>query len=446
MKPIFEQERQFFKKQTGIDLPINCWRKSSKIYLDPTCEKPLYIFKVENHIVKITKDNTKLFKDYRQKSVEELIELYNSKLNYLENLSIAKTFDYIVDNPDIQYVISHSGGKDSTVTFNIWNKTLESLKELEPKIYNKLKWEINFSNTSNETADTYKYIKKLPKDRLYILNPKVGFYQWLIQEKNYFVPSVFVRNCCSTYKEGQLTKAYDTNAEITMVLGVRKYESTKRSKYDYIMDDEFNKKLHGKNNLPEKWVNFAPIVEWKDEEVWLYILREELEVNKQYYLGFNRVGCLLCPYQSDYIDLVIQEHYPKQWKRWVSILQENYNIYGIKNRLKWTFEEWKTGMWKQGKSKEQYIISKKATKERVRELAEIKGISEELAEKYFKRKCSCGKSLNPTEVAINLKMYGRNMELEKMECRKCFCISNDIKSSQYKEMVITFTNGGCNLF
>ena len=40
-KPIFEEERQFFLKQTGIEIPTDCWRNSSKIYLDFTQDKPL---------------------------------------------------------------------------------------------------------------------------------------------------------------------------------------------------------------------------------------------------------------------------------------------------------------------------------------------------------------------------------------------------------------------
>ena len=37
-----------------------------------------------------------------------------------------------------------------------------------------------------------------------------------------------------------------------MILGVRKYESTKRAKYDWVMDYEFYTKLFGdKNNSPK---------------------------------------------------------------------------------------------------------------------------------------------------------------------------------------------------
>ena len=39
-----------------------------------------------------------------------------------------------------------------------------------------------------------------------MVNPEIGYYQWIIKKKDYFIPSVLVRNCCSTYKEGNLHK------------------------------------------------------------------------------------------------------------------------------------------------------------------------------------------------------------------------------------------------
>jgi len=96
---------------TGILIPSDCWRNGSKIYLDCTCTKPLYIFKVSNKEIKITKDNSELFTEYKQKKLNELIELYNDKLIQLKQKSINKTIEYILTHQDYRYVISHSGGQ-----------------------------------------------------------------------------------------------------------------------------------------------------------------------------------------------------------------------------------------------------------------------------------------------------------------------------------------------
>ena len=290
----------------------------------------------------------------------------------------------------------------------------------------------------------------MPKDKLKILNPKIGFYQWIIQVKDYFIPSIMVRNCCSTYKEGQVKKHYDNNANIIMVTGVRKYESVKRSEYDYVMDSEFRERIHGKDNLCKNWTTFAPAVEWTDEEVWLYTLMENIPYNHQYDVGFNRCGCLICPFQADYIDLLIQENYPNQWKRWLGILQKNYEKLKIKERLKWSLEEWQQGKWKEGKSKVYFITKSKMTDDKVKEVAIIQNISEGMAKKYWKNTCSCGKHLNPTEIAMYLKLYGRYEYIEEDErtylCKKCLCNDQDIKAKEYTEMTIKFLDQGCNLF
>lgn len=448
MKPIFEQERQFFYKNTNIMLPQDCWRKGTKIYLDCTCKIPIYAFKVKNKKLIIVKNYFNKHKNYVQKSIEELVIEYDMQLNYLKKNSINHIIDYILAHPNHKYVINHSGGKDSTVLYDIWMQSLEILKFNYIEIYNNLDWEINFSNTSNDTADTYKYIKtKLPKNKLHILNPTIGFYQWIINIKNYFIPSVMVRNCCSTYKEGQIAKYYDKKQNIIMIMGVRKYESSKRANYDYIIDCDYIRNILKKSpNIPETWVKFNPIVEWKDEEIWLYILREQLEYNNQYNIGFNRCGCLICPYQSDYTDLLIEEYYPNLWKRWIEILKKNYELYDVANRLKWTLKEYIQGKWKAGISVEQELIQKKPTQKNVKKLSEIKGISEDIAIKYFQRKCDCGKKLNSDEIALNLKIYGREMQLHKMECKKCFCKKNNISGKKYVEMVHNFRIDGCTLF
>ena len=72
LKPIFEQERCFFKEKSGIELPTDCWRNGTKIYLDIYCDKPLYTFKVIDKKIKIIKNNEKLFKDYQQVKLDEI--------------------------------------------------------------------------------------------------------------------------------------------------------------------------------------------------------------------------------------------------------------------------------------------------------------------------------------------------------------------------------------
>lgn len=232
------------------------------------------------------------------------------------------------------------------------------------------------------------------------------------------------------------------------LIGVRRDESAKRAKYEKIMDDAFEVKLRGKNTQPKLWVKIAPIVDWKDLDVWVYLLYHNIELHNAYKYGFERCGCLICPYQSDYADMLVEEFYPYQYNRWTyDILPKTYTNLCVKENFKWTLEEFQSGKWKSGVSKEQEIIQKKPTKELVKQLAELKGCSEEIAEKYFKKSCcQCEKNLNPNEIGMNLKMFGRDFNLNKMLCKKCMCEKFGWKPKQFDKEVLTFRQSGCTLF
>jgi 3'-phosphoadenosine 5'-phosphosulfate sulfotransferase (PAPS reductase)/FAD synthetase len=461
VKIIFDEEKIFFENRTGITLPNNCWRDGSKIYLNCKDERPLIVFKVEDRKIKITKNIIKNINEKSidvkyikgKKTIEETLinytleEEYNQQkdiIRYRERESIDKTKEYLKKYPNAEVRGSDSGGKDSTVELTILDKVYDELRNENYKIDDYI---VDFNNTTNDTAQTYKQVKQNNINKnLQTHNPKEGFYPWIEKTKNYYLPSIMVRNCCSTFKEGAMKKVLDKNKEYILVLGMRKNESSKRADYDWDLNEAIKAKGEMKLNVPENWHRFLNVVEWLDEEIWLYLIHENISFNPMYRLGFDRCGCLYCPYSKDYTDLIIEEYYPKMNDRWNSILDKNYELYDVENRLKWTKEEWRNGRWKAGTSKEQYLIQNKATPERIKELAKIKGISEELAEKYFQKKCSCGKKLNPDEVAINLKTYGRGMDVGKMQCKKCFCEANNITGKDYQEKVHSFRNDGCNLF
>ena len=450
-KPMFEEERLFFKEKTGIDLPTECWRNGSKIYLDFTQPKALIEFKVADGEIIISKDRSNDYKVGKnieflpkQKKIEELINENKDRLNIQANSSIVSCINMINKYPNYFYLLSHSGGKDSTITYWVWTEALKQILK-EPN------WIINFANTSNDTADTYRFIKQLPKDKLNTLNPSIGWTRWITEIKKYFIPSTRVRNCCSTYKEGQVNKAYDNERDTINITGLRSKESVKRQDYEMIMDYDWRINHFKNNNVPKKWITFAPIIEWTDEDVWLFLLYKNIEFNRMYKFGFHRVGCLICPFQQDYIDLLIKEYYPKRWEWWSNMLKKNYEITCVEKNLKWTLKEWCNGKWKRAVSKEYELINASPTKERVKQLADLKGVSEDMAKKYFKKKCyECGKNLNPTELAMFYKLNGRFENTEDdnrhLLCKKCFCKNSDIKIKDYEAMARNFRDDGCKLF
>lgn len=431
--------------KTGIELPPNCWRKGSKIYLNHFDEKPFFTFKVDllNTQINIKKYIEPTHKNY---TLEEEYEIAKDVLEDKVKESISMTKSYILEHMDHKKFVSISGGKDSDVMKHIVDIAIDELSKEGKNIeYNLIAF-----NTSNDTAETYKHLKfhhAMNKDN--IISPEVGFYHWVANKKKYFTPSRFVRNCCSTYKEGQISRIMEKDENTLTFLGMRAPESFKRSHYDWDLN-KAQLESGGKLNVPMNWKRFLPIVKWTDAEVWLYILNRNMEYNPMYNKGFSRVGCLICPYQNDYIDLLIKDFYPKQWSRWMDILRKGYEMYGVENRLKWSSLEWSEGgRWKNATSKESELTSKKATPQRVKELANLKGISEEMATKYFKRVCACGKKMNPTEVAMFLKLTGRYESVEDNRqylCKKCLSEFLNMDIQEYKDKEIEFIESGCELF
>lgn len=452
MKPVFPMEKQFIEENLDIELPDCCWRDSSRIYLN--CDdkrlksKPIVKFRVENGKM-ILKTND--IKDIKKNSVillnkKDIVERENlsfdmeaknhsPRLDLLVQESSLMLMEFLWKHYDYDEIrIEYSGGKDSDVNLDISSKTLSYMGINDYKI--------DYNNPTNETGETYKHVKSLSKDKLIIHTPSVGWYEWLTEVKDYYLPTVNVRNCCSNYKEGRLKDYLDADKKYILIYGMRKDESPDRSKYEF----DLNKSMGKKCNVPLNWMRILPVLNWLGEDIWLYIIREKKIVNEMYQMGFNRTGCLICPYMQDYNDLLIKKYYPFLWNRWLKILEVNYEKMDVKNRLKWSLEEWQNGRWKEGVSREYNLIKLKPTEERIKELAEIKGISEDIARIYFKRQCSCGHKLNPDEIAMNLKIYGRGMDVGKMQCKKCMKKSLDWSDDYYKEQVRSFRKQGCNLF
>lgn len=460
MKPIFLEEKIFLEEELNIKLPDYCWKDGSKIYLNCKDDKPIIVFKVINgqlylrkNIIKTIEDtiinveytikNKVIKEQWINKTWEEEYQEIKPCIDALLEESIDETVKCIKRYPDHGIRKSNSGGKDSQLEELIVDEALQRLNK-NPEDYC-----IDFCNSTNESPETYKRINNEKKSKKVIIhNPEKGMIRWLKEDKNYYLPTLFVRNCCSTYKENRINQDLDKNKNYLIFLGMRKNESNKRANYDWYLNDAIIKQGQ-RLNVPANWIRFLPAVNWKDEDVWLFIIHSKQDFNYMYRLGFNRVGCLICPNQDDYTDILIKKYYPFLWKRWEEVLEKNYEMYDIQKRLKWTLEEWKNGKWKLGISKELELIHLKPTNERVKKLAEIKGIPEALARKYFQKKCTCNKTLNPDEIAMFLKLNGRYENVDDSRqylCKKCLCKEKGISEAEYKQLVIGFRNQGCNLF
>lgn len=66
----------------------------------------------------------------------------------------------------------------------------------------------------------------------------------------------------------------------------------------------------------------SPIFFWKDIDIWLYILAEDIDFNSAYRLGYDRVGCWCCPNNNQRAQFLSRIYMPKESKKWRNFLIE----------------------------------------------------------------------------------------------------------------------------
>jgi 3'-phosphoadenosine 5'-phosphosulfate sulfotransferase (PAPS reductase)/FAD synthetase len=417
LNPIFKEYVEFLNNN-NVDLKLD----EGYYWLDKQIIKA---YDKQGNIHKIARlyvdENLSLsYKEYKKETFEieswnETIIRNKEKLNKLEYDSL-----YLIRSMSQKYKIHKiicpvSGGKDSSI--------VEHLLKMSG-----LRYILIFNNTSNETHITYKYIKQNYKN-IKILSPKEGFYSLI--ERTGTVPSRFNRYCCTVLKEGVTINQLNNKENILFFMGMRKEESKTRSEYEYEW-----KNTNWKSDL---WQGILPILDWTEEDVWLYILDKNIQINSLYKYGFSRVGCTYCPYRSNH-ELLLTKHFlPKYHNRWQNVLQKDFIDNGKATVLNCTLTQYLNGAWRGGK------IADVPTNEVINEFAQYKNIENlDVAKKYFNKTCSCGKNLKKDEIALSMKYFGR--WTNNFMCFKCLGEKLELKRNELKTKIKEFKNEGCNLF
>ena len=204
-------------------------------------------------------------------------------------------------------VVSFSGGKDSTVTADIATKALSN-----PSLVH------IFGNTTLEFPDTIQYANR------YRAAHPLAIFQIAKNDEQVFYdvcedigpPARMMRWCCSMFKTGPITRVINSlyrNQQILTFYGIRKSESVSRSKYNRIEDSAESVKI-------QQQTVASPIFFWKDIDIWLYILAEEVDFNHAYRLGYDRVGCWCCPNNNQRAQFLSRIYMPEESKGWRDFL------------------------------------------------------------------------------------------------------------------------------
>ncbi len=307
--PVFRPEIHYIKKQIPADL--QSLLKEGEIWVSTGtytyyCQgKPVFKLSATNDGVVAHEQAHQISPLTRTRKKWRATMLQANK-NYIDDLQY-EAEDFVrktVENYNGKTIlVSFSGGKDSTVVSHLVMNGLGRSDILHI-----------FADTTIEFPDTYTYLddfqQQHPLTPFIQSRSKLDFFQ---TAEAIGPPSRILRWCCTTHKTNPLAKLIDSMSPDHGVLtfdGVRKAESSRRANYP---------RLSNKHKIARE-VLARPILEWSDLQVWLYMLTHALPFNQAYKKGFRRVGCLYCPYNSEWSQDMIKDRYPRQGNKWHSFL------------------------------------------------------------------------------------------------------------------------------
>jgi len=217
----------------------------------------------------------------------QLEDAVRANVSYLEK--IEKKAVSMIKHSGAKYV-AFSGGKDSEVALY-----LAHLAGVKKAIY---------ANTGLEFPESSRFVKKFADFlgvELIEVRPDRGFWD-VVEEKG--IPTKENRWCTKHLKLAQLSKFHGV-----LVDGTRRYESFGR------MRRTRTAKL---GNLKLIY----PILDWLALDVWLYIHYRGLPYNPLYDMGYERIGCYMCPSMLNAEFHNMRSTHPELFKRWYEYLRK----------------------------------------------------------------------------------------------------------------------------
>ena len=230
------------------------------------------------------------------------------------------------------FLASFSGGKDSQVVLDLCTRAIP------PQSF-----EVIYSDTGYELPTSLTLYDEVQR-HYKALFPELRFRTARNHESvlNYWdkigTPSDTHRWCCSVMKTAPLYKMLkiegtNKQAKVLAFEGVRAEESVKRNNYPRIGRGS----KHSQNVI-----NAHPILYWNTTEVFLYILKNQLTINRAYRVGKPRVGCLICPFSSEWDDMIANKYFKSELAPFVDRITKWSKTSGVNNVKEFLSErKWK---------------------------------------------------------------------------------------------------------
>lgn len=253
-------------------------------------------------------------------------DMYQIAISQPLDVKVKKAVELLKDFGN-KSILAFSGGKDSVVIEHLAREA-------------KIEYTPIYSVTTIDPPELVRFIKS-EYPHVAWSKPEMHMLECMVRHGK-GLPTRLCRWCCEKYKE-------NTGNGHTKIIGVRAAESLRR------------KGMWKTVNANRKsGVILAPIVYWTDDDVWNYILGENIPYCRLYDEGFQRLGCIGCPLAGSCGQAKEFARWPRYKDLWFHFTKKFWNRWhGVPTNVggRRFFEDFKspTGYfdwWLSGKAKE----------------------------------------------------------------------------------------------
>ena len=263
--------------------------------------------------------SSRVFLNTRVSTIAEAVAANRNQLLSMEKDAIGVIRSTADQHKNLPVTVSFSGGKDSLVVFNITRKAVADIQAF-------------FVDTGLEFPETVEFVEKFARaNEVDITIQRAGN----VFDQNFPAfgpPAKDFRWCCKVCKLGPITGLLSNTRGVITIDGKRRYESFQRGNIGSVERNPF---------VPGQ-ISVFPIKDWRAIEVWLYIFMEKLPYNPLYDLGFERIGCWLCPaaLQAEYVRM--KDLHPGKYAEWQNRLYQWAQDSGLSQEyVDYGFWRWK---------------------------------------------------------------------------------------------------------
>ena len=314
IRPVFPEERLLMEIILGCPMKYrnaSVWNTAGNFYYADGKKLPFTVSQTKDLDADYIRQQLAEYQEQNKSTafesvIEKFIQANKGRYDYLLSEATQYIRSFADDYDATERYVSFSGGKDSTVVSSLVMRALSDEQILH--IY---------GDTTLEFPETKEYVTRFkkahPKTPVLISKNKDKDFEELCRTLT-GPPSRVNRWCCTIFKTGaiqrKISSLFRGKKRILTFYGIRRSESTSRSKYDRESDSP--------KIAIQKTV--SPIIDWFDFDIWLYILTSGIDFNTAYRYGYTRVGCWCCPNNSGWSEFLSRVYMPEQYERFYNIL------------------------------------------------------------------------------------------------------------------------------